>query len=362
MTHDTFRLKSAARVVVAVFLVLIVVSEILLYAPQLSGRLSVSVDIGVEEGRVVGNATIHAPVASTVRQTIYLIHDFPTVRQVYYFFDSTYSWSYSNPIDWYGLSQHIGVVSGFRGSPITTTILNANQLPGFLTSPQTEGAILVVASGVLPQTVYTKTLNLVAPWIDEGGTLLWIGDKLGTYSGVPGIPPSYPSPSDPGANGTRQFLNLSLFGGSSRFYNTSSSLATAFNINYVPGIPNDDLNVSRLPMFNGTALGNLDNGFTNIASIPVGAGRIVYFGGPTQDATNLGTIVVNLLETGAFGGDVSLINVTSLSMNAGSSASLPFDFGIPSYPYGPGPLLVCSFVTQTDPLALFGLTSCVNAT
>jgi hypothetical protein len=89
-------------------------------------------------------------------------------------------------------------------------------------------------------------------------------------------------------------------------------------------------------------------------------GHLVYFGGPTQDATNLGTIVVNLLETGAFTGQVELINVTSLAMTTGSSVNLPFDFAIPSSPFGPGPLEACSFLTQTDYLALFGLTSCLS--
>jgi hypothetical protein len=360
LRHDTFRVKTMARLAVAVFLVLILISEVLLYTPGLSGRLSVSVQINVENGRVLGSATIRAPVASHVRQAIYLVHDFPAVNNVYFYYDSTYPWSYSNPIDWFGLSQHIGTVSGFRGSPISADILNANQLAGLLTGPPAGGEVLIVASGVLPDTVFTKTLNLVTPWIENGGTLIWIGDKIGTYSGVPGTSPSYPSSANPGNNGTRQFLNLSLLGGTSDFYNDSSSIATAFNLNYIPGIPNDDLNVSLLPTFNGTTLGNLDGGFTNLASIPVGLGHLVYFGGPTQDATNLGTIVVNLLETGAFTGQVELINVTSLTMTTGSSVNLPFDFAIPSSPFGPGPLEACSFLTQTDYLALFGLTSCLS--
>ena len=359
MSRDALSVKSIGRVVIVVFLVLIVISEILLYAPPASGRLTVSVQWEVAGGKLLGNTTIHAPVSATVRQTLYLIREIPSVTTVYFYFDSGYPYSYSNLVDWYGLSQHIGVVSGFRGAPINVVVLDAVQLATFLNTTPPSGQVLVVGSGVLPDTVFSTTRDTVAPWVEGGGTLIWIGDKIGTYSGVPGVPLQYPSPSNPGANGTRQFLNLSLFGGTGLYYNTSSSFATAFNLNYSLGIPYDDLNLTELPGSGGTALGNVDAGYTNLATVPLGAGRIVYFGGPTQDATNLGLLVVNLLETGLFTGQVVLINTTAVTLASGSTTTLRIDAPVPFYPFASGTVEACAFVSQTDYLALFGQTTCL---
>lgn len=362
MRRSTFSAKSIARLAVIVFLVLILISQLWIYTPGLARRPSVSIQLEALDGRIFSNATIQTPFAADFRQTVYLVRDFPKVATVYFYYDSTYPLSYSNAIDWYGLSQHLEIASGFRGVPLNVVVVNAAQLPGILLSPPTAGEVLVLASGVLPDTVFTKTLNLVTPWVESGGILVWIGDKIGTYSGVPGVSLKFPSAVNPGSNGTAQFLNVTLLNGTSQFYNASSPLATAFNIDYTPGIRFDDLNVTRLEAFNGTVLGNLDKGFTNIASVPLGRGLILYFGGPTQDATSLGTILVNLFETGAFTGEVEPINVTSWSMAPGASVKLSLDLVVPSYSFGSGPVLACSFVTQTDLLALFGETSCVNLT
>jgi hypothetical protein len=351
--------KAVGRVVIIVFLVLILVSEILLYTPALSGRLSLSVEMGVSDGRISGNDTIRSPVAADVRQSLYLVHQFPQISTVYLYFDTSYPWSYSNPVDWYGISAHIETVSDFRGVPISVVVLSASQLPGFLTTSPAPGTVLIVASGVLPDTVFTKSLNLVAPWVKDGGILVWMGDRIGTYSGQSGVPLKYPSPLNPGANGTREFLNLSLLGGTSQFYNSTSMLASAFNLNYTLGIPFDDLNTTRLPAYNGTSIGNLQGGFTNLAIVPLGSGEIIYFGGPTEDATNLGLILTNLLETGLYTGQVVLVNVTSIALSAGSSIVVPFSFPLSYYPYGAGSTMVCSFFTQTNYLALFGQTNCI---
>jgi hypothetical protein len=353
--------RAIARVAIVVFLVLILISELLVYTPALSGRPAVTVELGVDGNQVVGNATIHVSVASDFRQAIYLIRQFPAVSTVYFYYDSSYPISYSNPVDWYGLSQHIGTVSGFRGNPIGIVLLNAQQLSNFLNDSATApGSVLVMASGVLPDTIFTASFNYLSPWIRNGGTLVWIGDKIGTYSGGSGGILRYPSPANPGANGTGQFVNVTLFGGIEDLYTNPSSLASAFNLNYTYAIPYDDLNMSRLPGHRGTPLGNVNGDFTNIATIPLGAGQVVYFGGPTEDATNLGTIVTNLLESGALNGDVVLVNVTSVSLAAGQTVTIPIDSALPHYPYGPGPIEVCSFLTQTDYLALFATTDCAG--
>jgi hypothetical protein len=352
--------RSLARVAIVIFLAVILVSEALIYSPPVNGRLTVNVEMDVANGRVSGNDTVHSPVAANARQSIYLIHQFPRVSTVYLYFDASYPWSYSNLVDWYGLSTQIVTVSEFRGAAINVIVLDAAQLPGFLNTTPTLGEVLIVASGVLPDTVFTKSTNLVTPWVEGGGTLVWIGDKIGGYSGMPGVPLKYPSPFNPGNNGTRQFLNLTLLGGSSQYYNQSSSLATAFDLNYTLGLANDDLNVTLVPTFNGTLLGNLNGSFTNLASVPLGSGRLLYFGGPTEDAANLGLILTNLFETGLITDQVSLVDSTTFDLTAGASVVLPFTFALPYPPSGGGPTLVCSFFTQTNYLALFGQTSCVN--
>lgn len=357
---EAFRLKSIARVAIVVFLVLILVAEVLLYTPSLSGQMTATVELNIVGGYIDGNATFHAPVAAHVLRTVFLVSTYVPVQTLYFYFDTGYPYSFSNPIDWYGLSTHIFTVSGFRGNPINVVILNAAQLSEYLRSPPTTGAVLVVASGVLPDTVFTKSTNLLSPWIASGGTLVWLGDTIGTYSGSPGVPLQYPSPANPGVNGTNQFINWTLFGGSSSFYNETSSVAQAFDLNYTFGAPGHGLNVTRLPLFNGTVLGNLDRGYTNLATVPLGAGHIVDFLGPTLDATNLGLVVTNLLETGIFTGRFVLVNTTTASMTASSTLTIPIHFAVPYYPYGSGPVLACAFVAQTDYLALFGQTTCVN--
>lgn len=350
-----------AKGTIVVFLVVLLVAEILIYVPSTSGTLSVSVELTEVGESLTANISAYSSYAAHVAVTLYYTSRPSMPLNIYVYYDGAYPYSFSDKTNWFGVSQHLQAVGEARGIPVTVQVLNATRLASFLETPPTVNEVLLVQSGVLPDTVFTKSLNLVSPWVKEGGILVWSGDRIGVYSGVPGVPLEYPSPANPGNNGTAEFLNLSLLGGTNTSYPISSTNARDLGINFTSAIPGDTLNLAGLSGIGGTVLGNVESGFTNLASLPLGNGTIIYFGGATADASLLAQYIFSLLQSGAYSFAFEPFDYLPITLSPGVHQHLRISETLPQVPVGfpPSQVSVCSFAFQTDYQGLFARTTCL---
>ena len=217
-----------------------------------------------------------------------------------------------------------------------------------------------MASGVFPDTVYTNSTNLVQPWVAAGGTLVWIGDHIGTYSGVPGVQLKYPSPSNPGDNGTKEFLNLSILGAPTMTYTDPTPVSSNFSVDYTFGLHGTDFNLTALEANGGIALGPTSSGYSNVASIPDGTGHLVIFGGPLDDATSVSLVIDNILQSNIFGGSLLVLGHLPITTPASGTDRFGFFVRVPSLPFSRGLSELCSYFLETDYAATFANLACID--
>ena len=197
---------------VLVVVVVLIFSETAVYVPPLKATRSFTVSFQARPGEVLVQSNLWSSYTGTYRQSVDWANDTSTVRTIYYFYDPDYPTSFSNLNSWYGVPQYLNIVSSNRDLSLSIVVLDATELASLLTNPATAvGSLLVFASGAFPSTVYTASNNLVLPWLQAGGRLVWIGDAIGYYSAQAGQPLSG-GDNNPGLNGTESFLGLHDFG------------------------------------------------------------------------------------------------------------------------------------------------------
>jgi hypothetical protein len=173
--------------------------------------------------------------------------------------------------------------------------------------------------------VYTKTLNLVKPWISNGGTLIWIGDVFGYYSSqMKATRLDYEDSWHPKQNGTTNFFGEQIIG-----YNELNATATSQS-EYSKSLELDYSDISRAPSLaavksrGGLILGKTNDAFSSITLIPLGSGKVVIFGGMikssgygfSSDQLTIAKDTVQLMRSGALSSnDIVLSKQVKLNAN-----------------------------------------------
>jgi len=353
--------RSSGRVLAAglvVFLVVVLASEATLYVPGLQNRPGLSVQITTTPGRIQVESTLSSSVAMNFRQTYVLRSTEPSPATIYYYYDEAYPTSWSSVVAWLGLVYHLQVVFAARGMSVTVDMVNAAQLSGVLTNSSTTHSLLLMASGAFPSTVLTNRTDLVLPWIRAGGTLFWVGDLIGYYSGTANGALSTNSPSNPGYPVSNQFIPRSLQGGPGWYFNSTEG-SIAVGLNYTAGLHGEDFKLSSLAAEGAEAIGNQAQGFTNAVWIPQGLGAIVDYGTPFYEGTEppFAVGVANMIQLGVFSGPVVILGYHNVSVTAGQTTSWATTLTYPTaYPPAAGEF--CALTYQTDVSGLFGSESC----
>lgn len=351
---------SMAQVTILVFLGAILISEGMLYAPPAEEHLSFDIHLSYANGYVNESEQVSSTyTASFVRTNLVETRATP-VTTIYFYYDSVYPASWATPQNWYGLSQHLGAVASQRPGTLTVTYVNASELRSLLLSPPSPGSALLVASGVLPYTVFSKTQNLVLPWMRDGGVLIWAGAMIGAFSGLPGQPLHYPSPENPGTAGTGEFLNLNLLGANAVWFLNQTATSEALGLNFSYGETGDELNISLVGSEGGVPLGPAADGYTNLAILPEGAGRLVYFGAPVNGLDQLSQTILNGLASGAFLGNFSVLATHAFTIESGQSVTFTESLHVaPWVGAAPFPQQDCVFAYQSDFVGFFAANQCL---
>ena len=198
-----------------------------------------------------------------------------TEKPIYVYYDENYPSSFVSRLSWIGFVGHLLPSLTLRGYSGTVEIVNAQRLRQVMLNDT--DSVIIIPSGVFPDTVYSQNDSLVGQYLKSGGTLFWMGDAFAFYSGhFQGHLTS--SEENPGWEAQNSILGFTLFNSSSQIEaNLSSPLSYALDLNY-PGIRFGAF-INQTLASNGLVLGKVNDDRTSIAAVPVGKGFLVLFGG-----------------------------------------------------------------------------------
>ena len=202
-------------------------------------------------------------------------------KTIFIYYDQNYPSSLVSEASWIGLLDHIPIELKLRGYNAPIIVVDTEKLKD--EALNNKDCVIVIPSGVLPDTVHANNVSLIGNWIRSGGTLIWIGDAFGYFSGSKGKSVQLFS-ADNFSEVQTQVLGYDLFNGTSeeseRFATASSNFSKALDLRY----PDAEVGayVSEVLKNGGEVLGKItasENARASIAYVPVGKGHLLLFGG-----------------------------------------------------------------------------------
>ena len=205
-----------------------------------------------------------------------------------------------------GISYSNELVDKLKIHGISISQFDQFSLPGYL-SFNGSGEILIILGTVLPTSVFGGETDLLSPWIEQGGTLFWIGDLIGGSS-LENTQDEFEYGNQESLrwDGEKRIFNRTIIGTPFPWTVDSSektdiSLGLGIEFNNFRTSPDVD---SVLQM-GGFALGAVSNQENEIRSavslVPVGRGNVVLFGGcpsADQSVSSLSSDITAIIESG----------------------------------------------------------------
>jgi hypothetical protein len=165
-------------------LIFLLASEIVWYAPYTSpktGSLQVLEVTSQGNNLTIGFKLSSAFVTNATVVAIPVIRD-PQDQPVYVFYDTNYTTDGVGS-DWsliYRLYEHLKINLMLRNYSANVKLVDAMALESVFRS--NEPAVVIMAYGAFPSNVFSLERNLVTPWIQSGGTIIWLGWEMGYYT------------------------------------------------------------------------------------------------------------------------------------------------------------------------------------
>ncbi len=258
----------------------------------------------------------------------------PSRRDIVVYDDLSYPIAGSTSGSVLGVYNHVAAELAIRHAPFSVTDTDAVGLARLLGNiAQADQHIVVITTGAFPSTVLGTGRNLVRPWLEAGGTLVWGGDAIGYYSANRGEPLGL-GIADPMADGPRLVLGvdaLSFPDAHLREGNYPSPIAQALGIEYRQTAAGVDL--ARVSDTGATAMGWQTGTISSIARVPTGRGRALVFGGEVYDETVLAHDLVRILMSDALDASGPLmattVDLTRISSNGLVQVDVPLPPGTP---------------------------------
>jgi hypothetical protein len=169
----------------AAILILLLVGEILWYTPITTPNagsfkiLRVTKQLGEagSEVNITFQLNANLPIDATVVVTP--LREAPQDLAVYVFYDADFPTVGTDWIFSAMLQAHLSAQLRLRGYSYQANLVNATELKSILL--RKKSAIVIMASGAFPSDVFSKEANLVKPWVEAGGVLVWFGFHIGYY-------------------------------------------------------------------------------------------------------------------------------------------------------------------------------------
>jgi hypothetical protein len=202
---------------------------------------------------------------------------------VHIFYDPSYpaigtSWDRVHML-WNSLEREM-FLRGFKGE---IDLVSAKEMEDLMYKK--EKAVVIMASGSFPSNVFSRDTNLVGPWLESGGILLWFGWPPGYYTVNQGqvenatfsLLPQHPFEQGVNRLGLGGFVRISPFIGTLEIAENPSCFSSLLDINYnliQYGLLTDSLSQEGLVL--GMIGGNPSR--SSVSVISVGMGKIIVFG------------------------------------------------------------------------------------
>ncbi|MCI4319969.1 MAG: hypothetical protein L3K23_07565 [Thermoplasmata archaeon] len=357
MKSRTF--QRLAEVTVGLFVIALVLGEVALVAPPTAPKLVFQASlVSVGPRDVELNFTATATFVAHLRQLWLVQHQAEAPGAVYFFYDAAYPVYQGVAGDWFSLAVRLQNVLRASVPGASLQLVDAPGLASFMVDPAHRQGILVLASGVLPDTVFDRTHDLLLPWIQQGGSAIWVGAPIGEWVGHRGTPGSAGAAEYLGPSGSNRLVPTFAFGGTGFLYTNGSSPGFFLGGQYPYGRPGDDLAVGSLVASNGTVVGGVSAGYTNLAELAVGNGSLFYVGVPLAVPNLLGNLLVELMVTGVAFGTVPIVATAEWTLRPGSTLA-EFRSEVIPPPTANAPSRVCVYTFQSDYLATFGDLTCL---
>jgi Gpi18-like mannosyltransferase len=240
-------------------------------------------------------------------------------KAVFIYYDDAYPSSFVTRAGWAGLLDHAPVELRLRGYEGPIDSVNADELKSIM--EQDYDSIIIIPSGVFPDTVHANNESLVRNWLEAGGTLIWMGDAFAYYTGLRNGSIEYFS----GDNFTQVqdqilgFAPINVTFGQTVFASVQSDFSSALDLQY-PDASMGAL-VSEVVKSHGLVLGETTNSTdarTSITSLPIGNGHLILFGG------GIGTVFTATGED-VIAHDIAQILCSGFPFSSGVCAFSPYE-------------------------------------
>jgi hypothetical protein len=278
---------------VAAVLIILLVGEVLWYAPITKSKPGSFKILGVVRTSAEAENTVSItyqlfaslPLDATV--VITPIGEFSQDLPVYVFYDTDYP---TVATDWTFvamLQAHLNAELRLRGYSNETKLANAAELEDIFI--RKEPAVVIMASGAFPSNLLSKETNLVKPWVDAGGVLVWFGFYIGYYIVEKGMKSQDITDNmtqnlredgsrELGLDGFFEYLEMK---DQPTVATYPSPISDALQINYdlIQQAPLLDMVWAKNGLVLGKTGGENPSGFrSSVSIIPMGVGKIVIFG------------------------------------------------------------------------------------
>jgi|GEM_PF-1767646 len=251
------------------------------------------------------------------------------VNLPYYFYaDTSYPIVGASTITALGVVDHLQ--SELKGKEVSesVTTVDAKRLSTIMRQGP---AVVIITTGVLPDTVLSDSEDLVGAWLRKGGCIIWAGDAFGYYYGKPNESLKKITSTALGWASQEKILGTNIL--SSENYNTNMSetlgntpckVAEALSIRYK--YTQTGAIASLLRSVKGTNLGwslTTENDVrTSLAWVPVGKGGVLIFGsGVAIREADVAWDISQIIASDIIYSDTDSVTTKNVTVPAGQTIS-----------------------------------------
>lgn len=290
-----------------VLVVGILVGEVVLYSPPVQ-QATHHLGVVVQSVRTDAQSTsleiaiAHGSTGQGLRLVAFPLSDRPVTRpSLFVYADPNYPTAdaVQGTVD--GIVDHLAgeLLAHQYGSPVVA-VTDSGLREVLAATSAASGRAVVMMSGVSPASVFSKGIDLLAPWVQAGGLVIWGGATIGYWSGIGGQPLTAGGRLSFGEMGTELLVGKGVVRYpwvDRRVGELQSDFAAALGITYQFA----SAGVLRDPALarGGLTLGWYSGPYSSLTYLPRGQGGYVLFGGEILDETSVSRDISRLFLTGA---------------------------------------------------------------
>ncbi|MFQ5907091.1 MAG: hypothetical protein ACE5JA_11050, partial [bacterium] len=201
-------------------------------------------------------------------------------RPLYFYYDAEHPVVAVNHGGLRDFASHIAARLTLQGYPHEMQVVSSEELRNILVSSCR--CVVIIASTVLPDTVFSSETNLITPFLESGGVLIWVGDLIGGYVASRGqMFISWEDPANPQWEGEKMIFGHSIIGGHSESPEATIPTLSAKALDLQFQSIRTGALLDELLVLKGRAIGYVEEGTesrSSISIIPIGQGKVVLFG------------------------------------------------------------------------------------